>query len=137
MRSPPRKLRCSVSALILGLTLIGLVGTQAMAEPTAKRVATAGAGATTRLSQDAHNRNVRIHNQTGWPILRLYASSGGDWGQDLLGSNVLLPGRSVVLTLDDGSGACRYSLLAEFENGQSRQRDGIDACNVSDDYFTR
>ena len=67
----------------------------------------------------------------------LYASSGGDWGEDLLGSGILSPGQSVVVTIDDGSGACRYSLRAEFDNGQSLQRNGVNACQVADYYFTR
>ena len=137
MRSPPRKLRCFAPALILGLALLGLAGTQAEAQSASKRVAPVHASAPTRQSNDAYNRDVRIHNQTGWPMIYLYASAGGDWGDDLLGSGVLAPGQSVVVTIDDGSGACRYSLRAEFDNGQSLQRSGINACQVADYYFTR
>ena len=137
MPSPARKLRYSAPALILGLTLLGLMGTQATAESASKRVATTHANAPTRPSQDAYNRDVRIHNQTGWSMTYLYASSGGNWGDDLLGSGVLAPGQSVVVTIDDGSGACRYSLRAEFDNGQSLQRNGVNACEVADYYFTR
>lgn len=137
MPSPARTLRCSAHALILGLTLLGLAGGQAAAEPAGRRVATVPASAPARQSNDAYNRDVRIHNQTGWPMTYLYASAGGGWGEDLLGSGVLSPGQSVVVTLDDGSGACRYSLRAEFDNGQSLQRSGINACQVADYYFTR
>ncbi|WP_426042167.1 hypothetical protein [Brevundimonas sp. TWP2-3-4b1] len=137
MRSPPRKPRRFTPALILGLTLLGLSGAQAAAESASKRVATVHAVAPARPSQDAYNRDVRIHNQTGWSMTYLYASSGGDWGDDLLGSGTLSPGQSVVVTIDDGSGACRYSLRAEFDNGQSLQRSGINACQVADYYFTR
>ena len=137
MRFSPRKLRCSAPALILGLALFGLLGTQVTAEAASKRVATAPASAPARPSQDAYNRDVRIHNQTGWPMTYLYASSGGDWGDDLLGSGILSPGQSVVVTIDDGTGACRYSLRAEFDNGQSLQRSGVNACQVADYYFTR
>ena len=137
MRSPLRKLRCSVPALIVGLSLLGLMGTQAVAESASKRVATVHATAPARPSQDAYNRDVRIHNQTGWSMTYLYASAGGDWGDDLLGSGTLEPGQSVVVSIDDGSGACRYSLRAEFDNGQSLQRNGVNACEVADYYFTR
>lgn len=136
MPSPARKLRLSVRALAIGVSLFALTDTSATAGSAGSRVETTHI-TPDRPSNDAQNRDVRIHNQTGWPIIRLYASSGGSWGPDLLNAVVLLPGRSVVLTLDDGSGACRYSLRAEFENGQSRQRDGIEACTLSDDYFTR
>ena len=139
MRAPPRKLHSSASALIAApivlAFVLGLGGAPVSAQPHAKRMAPAAAPA--RQSNDAYNRDVRIHNQTGWPMTYLYASSGGDWGEDLLGSGILSPGQSVVVTIDDGSGACRYSLRAEFDNGQSLQRNGVNACQVADYYFTR
>ncbi|WP_309627507.1 hypothetical protein [Brevundimonas sp.] len=137
MRAPPRKPRLFAPALAVGLALFGLAGTQAEAQSASKRVAPAHVSAPSRQSNDAYNRDVRIHNQTGWPMTYLYASSGGDWSDDLLGSGVLAPGQSVVVTIDDGSGACRYSLRAEFDNGQSLQRNGVNACQVADYYFTR
>lgn len=137
MRAPPRKLRYSALVTAVGLILLGLVGTQAEAQSASKRAAPVPMRALIRQSNDAYNRDVRIHNQTGWPMTYLYASSGGDWGEDLLGSGILSPGQSVVVTIDDGSGACRYSLRAEFDNGQTLQRSGINACQVADYYFTR
>jgi hypothetical protein len=91
----------------------------------------------TTQAEDGYNRNVRIHNQTGWTMTRLQASSSGTWGQDLLRAGTLSPGESRVVSIDDGSGACRYALRAEFDNGQSLQRSGINACQVADYYFTR
>ncbi|WP_428151194.1 hypothetical protein [Brevundimonas sp.] len=137
MRSPPRKLRHSALVTAMGLTLLGLAGTQAAAQSASKRIAAAPTRVLVRQSNDAYNRDVRIHNQTGWPMTYLYASAGGDWGDDLLGSGILAPGQSVVVTIDDGSGACRYSLRAEFDNGQTLQRGGVNACQVADYYFTR
>lgn len=137
MRAPPRRPRLSAPVLALGLALFGLAGTQAEAQSTAKRQAPTPVRAVIRQSNDDYNRDVRIHNQTGWSMTYLYASSGGDWGDDLLGSGTLSPGQSVVVTIDDGSGACRYSLRAEFDNGQTLQRSGINACQVADYYFTR
>ncbi|WGM32607.1 hypothetical protein [Brevundimonas sp. NIBR11] len=115
MRAPPRQLRLAVIALT-GLTLVG---------------------AAPRQSNDAYNRNVRVHNQTGWPMTHLQASSGGGWTGDLLASGPLSPGASAVVRIDDGAGGCRYSLRAQFDNGQTLQRDGVNACQVADYYFTR
>lgn len=89
------------------------------------------------LQADGYNRNVRIHNQTGWTMTGLQASSNGSWGRDLLPAGPLSPGNSVVVRIDDGSGSCRYGLRAAFDNGQSLQRTGINACEVADYYFTR
>lgn len=88
-------------------------------------------------AQDGYNRNVRIHNQTGWTMTRLQASSSGAWSRDLLRAGTLAPGESRVVGIDDGSGACRYALRAEFDNGQTLERSGINACQVADYYFTR
>ncbi len=88
-------------------------------------------------SNDSNNRNVRIHNQTGWTMVHLYASGGAGWTDDLLASRPLTSGNSQVVRIDDGSGACRYALRAEFDNGQTLQRSGLGACEVADYYFTR
>ncbi len=137
MPSPARKLHIPALALVAAALVSGFGAAPVSAGPHTKRMTTVMAGAPVRQSNDAYNRDVRIHNQTGWPMTYLYASSGGDWGGDLLGSGTLSPGQSVVVRIDDGSGACRYSLRAEFDNGQSLQRAGINACQVADYYFTR
>ncbi len=119
MRAAPRSLRFALSAAFGLLLLCGL------------------AGATQMKSNDAQNRNVRVHNQTGWSMSHLYASAGGAWSEDLLGVATLPPGRSVVVRLDDGSGGCSYTLRAEFDNGQTLRRESVNACQVADYYFTR
>lgn len=121
MRAPPRKLRLWATALTGAVLFAGLTGTVAPS----------------RQSNDAYNRNVRVHNQTGWPMTHMQVSSGGAWSGDLLGTAVLAPGASTVVRMDDGAGACRYSLRGQFENGQTLQRDGVNACQVADYYFTR
>jgi hypothetical protein len=90
-------------------------------------------------SQDGYNRDVRVHNQTGWTMTYFFASSSGSgaWGNDLLGSGTLGPGASVVLTIDNGSGACRYDFRGEFDNGESLDRTDINVCQIADYYFTR
>jgi hypothetical protein len=89
-------------------------------------------------SADARDRSVRVHNQTGWDILRLEATPPGAkaWRPQPLRRPVLPNGDSVAITIDDGSGACLYDLRAEFTNGQSRHRARVDVCAISDFYFT-
>jgi len=88
-------------------------------------------------SNDRQNRNVRVHNQTGWTMTGLSASSGGGWTRDLLVSGAVATGGSAVVSVDDGSGACLYSLRAEFDNGETLQRGGINSCQIADYYYTR
>jgi len=90
-------------------------------------------------SRDGQNRRVRIHNQTGWTMLRFYASDArkSDWEEDILGSDTLDSGQSWTVNIDDGSGACMYDFRAEFTNGQVLTRNGINVCQVADYYYTR
>jgi hypothetical protein len=128
-----RALIAAVVAMMAGLTAVPALAdsaSQKLSRPLFRAVAS-------QLSNDGYNRDVRIHNQTGWTMTYLYASGGGGWTRDLLGANTLSPGDSLVVSVDDGSGACLYALRAEFDNGQSLQRSGINACQVADYYFTR
>jgi len=90
-------------------------------------------------SRDGMNRRVRIHNQTGWTMLRFYASDSrkSDWEEDILGADVLANGDSLQINIDDGSGACVYDFKAEFTNGQSLTRMNVNVCQIADYYYTR
>ena len=90
-------------------------------------------------SRDGYNRRVRIHNQTGWTMLRFYASDvrTTSWEEDILGSDVLGAGRSLVINIDDGTGACLFDFKAEFTNGQELIRNNVNVCQIADYYYTR
>ena len=90
-------------------------------------------------SRDGQNRRVRIHNNTGWTMLRFYASDSRvtDWEEDMLGRDVLAAGSSIMMNIDDGSGACLYDFKAEFTNGQVLTRFNVNVCQIADYYDTR
>ena len=90
-------------------------------------------------SNDGQNRRVRVHNQTGWTIIGLYATdpTRTDWRGDLLVPEVLATGDSAVIDVDNGSGACVYVVRAEFANGERLERVGVNVCRIADYYFTR
>lgn len=132
---PPRRRAVRITALIA--VLGGLVLAPASGVTSTKATSGLLSPAPAILQADGNNRNVRIHNQTGWTMTGLQASGSGPWGRDLLSARPLSPGNSVVVSIDDGSGACEYALRAAFDNGQSLQRTGINACEVADYYFTR
>jgi hypothetical protein len=90
-------------------------------------------------SRDGRNRRVRIHNGTGWTMLRFYASntSRSDWEEDMLGDDVLADNASIVMNIDDGSGACMFDFKAEFTNGQNLIRNNVNVCEIADYYYTR
>ncbi len=125
---------------LIGLALIGAGSTAAAAETgQATLVAKPLAVLKVAQSRDGYNRRVTIHNQTGWTMLRFYASDAraDSWEEDILGRDTLDSGRNWTVNIDDGSGACVYDFRAEFTNGQVLERRGINVCQIADYYYTR
>ena len=79
------------------------------------------------------NKVVIIRNNTGRTIWRFYGSpsSASSWEEDILGSSVLSAGRSRNVDFADGRSSCGYDMKAEFEDGTSIVKNGIDVCRVS------
>lgn len=126
------------------LILAALASTAAAAATTTaapeRAVAVAAVTASAPVqSRDGRNRRVRIHNNTGWTMLRFYASntSRSDWEEDILGDDVLANNASIVMNIDDGTGACLFDFKAEFTNGQSLIRNNVNVCEIADYYYTR
>jgi len=125
--------KTAIGATLAAMT-VGLAMTPAAAAP-------AEPTAVVKVSQsrDGYNRRVTIHNQTGWTMLRFYASDSRttSWEEDILGSDTLANGRSWTVNIDDGSGVCVYDFRAEFTNGQTLTRMNINVCQIADYYYTR
>jgi hypothetical protein len=127
-------------AALIGLAFAGVSSATAFAAPMgAAPVAKPLAVVKVVQSRDRNNRRVTIHNQTGWTMLRFYASDAraDSWEEDILGSDTLDSGRNWTVNIDDGSGACVYDFRAEFTNGQVLERRGINVCQIADYYYTR
>jgi hypothetical protein len=75
-------------------------------------------------------RHVVLINNTRDPIVEIYLSDdqAGNWQQDLLGSEFLLPGGSVSVDIDDRNGNCRVDVKTVFDNGSHLVNRGINAC---------
>lgn len=128
-----------VSALaVIGFSL-GLVTVAPAAEPTVTAPPVKLTVIKAAQTGDGYNRRVRIHNRTGWTMLRFYASDSrtDDWEEDILGADTLTTGRSLMINIDDGSGACVYDFKAEFTNGETLTRYRINVCQIADYYYTR
>jgi hypothetical protein len=91
----------------------------------------AGAAAAPALAQE--NRRVKIINETGFTMVRFYASnvSRNNWEEDILGQAVLRNGQSVTVNIDDGTGACRFDFKAVFDDGDELVRNDINVCRIS------
>ena len=81
----------------------------------------------------AEDRRVRIVNNTNVTLTRFYASNTQrrGWEEDILGSSVLPAGRSVMINIDDGSGACMFDFRAVLANGRTVEAYGMDVCRIT------
>ena len=79
-----------------------------------------------------YNRNVAITNETGRTIWRLYGArvSGGFGSSNMLGAEELPNGATTTVNFEDGSGYCRYDMMAEFRSGETRIMSNVDVCSV-------
>ena len=106
----------SAAALSLAATLFALTNSAAM----------------------ALDRKVQINNQTSYTIVEFYASNTGtsDWQEDILGSDVLPSGSSVMINIDDGTGYCKYDFLAVFDDGDELVSADNNVCELDEFNFT-
>ncbi|WP_332688184.1 hypothetical protein [Devosia sp.] len=94
--------------------------------------------ALTNSSAMALDRRVQINNQTSFVIVEFYASNTGttNWEEDILGSDVLASGSSVVINIDDGSGYCKFDFLAVFDDGDELVLADNNVCELDEFNFT-
>ena len=81
----------------------------------------------------AQDRRVRVINETGYSIREFYASNVGSrsWEEDILGTDVLGPGDSVMINFDDGTGYCMFDFKAVFSDGDELVRDRVNVCDLA------
>lgn len=81
----------------------------------------------------AADRRVEVFNDSGVTVREFYASnvSRSTWEEDILGRNVLPPGRAVMINIDDGSGACRFDFRAVLDDGRRIEQRNIDVCRLA------
>jgi len=87
---------------------------------------------------DNQDRRVRIINDTNHTMVRFYASNSSrtSWEEDILGQSVLPSGRSVVINIDDGTGACMFDFKAVFDDGDELIRNRVNVCQISEYRYT-
>lgn len=94
--------------------------------------------ALTNSAAMALDRRVQINNLTSFTIVEFYASNTGtsDWQEDILGSDVLPAGSSVMINIDDGSGYCKFDFLAVFDDGDQVVSPDNNVCELTEFNFT-
>ena len=79
--------------------------------------------------------SFRLNNRSNTTIMEVYVSSSQDsnWGQDLLGSNVLPAGQTFIVRLPNGQ--CVNDIKVVLEGGRAIERRQINTCNLTDINF--
>ena len=80
---------------------------------------------------------MQIYNDTEFTIVEFYASNKGtnDWQEDILGTEVLAPGSSVMVNIDDGTGYCKFDFLAVFEDQDQVVSGDNNICELAEFHF--
>lgn len=93
------------------------------------------------LTTSAFAEDVKftLKNNSEFSIDELYASPSNEdnWGEDILGVDVLAGGESGVVTMADGSEECKYDLKVVDEDGAEHMIEELDLCQTPDVVFTK
>lgn len=89
------------------------------------------------VSAGAVDRNVNIHNNTGYTIYRFYSTNSGatKWGNDVMGNSTLPNGNYMHLNFDNKYNYCKFDFRIEFQDGSSHEERAVDVCTVGDFTF--
>ena len=79
----------------------------------------------------ALDTTVQLKNQSRESIFSIHVSpvASDKWGPDLLGSDVLLPGKEFTLQPPVSQG-CRYDVMVEYESGKKQERRDQNFCEL-------
>lgn len=79
-----------------------------------------------------------LENHTGATMIALHISDVGvnNWEEDILDVDVVLPGDSVEVTIDDGLDGCEYDVRADFSDGDSIDLRDVDFCQLDGETLT-
>lgn len=87
----------------------------------------------------AEDLKFNLTNASDFQIDEFYASPANDddWGDDILGQDVLEGGLSGVVTIADGSDQCAYDLKAVDEDGEEHVLEDLDLCKTPEVTFDK
>lgn len=78
-----------------------------------------------------------VHNESKWVILFIYVTPdySDEWEEDVLGDDVLMPGDTYEIFMDDYGDYCYFDILIEDERGNVREYWEVDLCWEMDIYY--
>lgn len=85
------------------------------------------------VNAEAADRRIKVINKSDYPMVKFQASNTKrkSWEEDILGDKTLMPGQSVIVNIDDGSGSCMFDLRATFEGSRKAEKRGVNVCTMT------
>ncbi len=90
------------------------------------------AAAPAALAQTTEPVNFTLNNRTSATLvtLQIGESTNPEWGEDILGVDVLEAGESADVTINDNLEDCMYDLRATFTDGDTLDVRRINMCEI-------
>ena len=101
-------------------------------------VAAASLFAASAASAQSGPVSVSLDNNTDYTLTHIYISlpSTNDWEDDILGAQVVEPGETVQIVIDDGLPECEYDVRFDFSDGDTMQGGSVDFCAINGESFS-
>ncbi|AWG35778.1 MULTISPECIES: hypothetical protein [Alcaligenes] len=76
-------------------------------------------GSVLPTTASAADRRVKLVNKSGVTLVEFHASRSkvGDWEENIIAGQPLRSGQSMIVNVDDGTGACEYDFMGTFSDG--------------------
>lgn len=87
----------------------------------------------------ADERDFTLTNNSSAVLTHLYVSptSSEDWGDDILGRDVLAQGEATMIVFNRYvEGGCLYDILTNYNDGGTGKMMGVDLCSTTDVSFS-
>lgn len=85
------------------------------------------------VAQTTEDVNFTLNNRTGSTLvtLQIGESTNPEWGDDILGVDMVAAGDSVDITINDDLEDCQYDLRATFDDGDTLDVRRINMCEIN------
>jgi hypothetical protein len=79
-----------------------------------------------------------VDNQSVEAVTEFYVSTldSNEWGEDILGQDVLPSGETARVTLTGADGMCEFDIRLVYEGGSVTDERKIDLCDLDDDTYS-
>ena len=102
--------------------------------PAAPTNTAAPAGDAAAPAAGATKLDFKILNKTGHTVVSFNVSPTTDeeWGEDILGKDMLADGESADITFDRTSTECKWDLKATYDDNDTTEMKKVDLCTVGE-----